>query len=89
MPVMDGLTATRRIRALSLPAAATTPIVAMTANVLPEQIAKCVEAGMDGHLGKPMNTTELLNTIAHWSAHRRTVAQPEALVPAAQGALAG
>ena len=61
----------------------------MTANVLPEQIAKCLEAGMDGHLGKPMNTTELLNTIAHWSAHRRTVAQPAALVPAAQGALAG
>jgi CheY-like chemotaxis protein len=72
MPVMDGLTATRRIRASSSPAAATTPIVAMTANVLPEQIAKCVEAGMDGHLGKPMNPTELLNAIAYWTSHERS-----------------
>jgi PAS domain S-box-containing protein len=76
MPVMDGLTATRRIRASSSPAAATTPIVAMTANVLPEQIAKCVEAGMDGHLGKPMNPTELLNAIAYWTSHERS-AGPE------------
>ena len=75
MPVMDGLTATRRIRALPMAAAAATPIVAMTANVLPEQIAKCVEAGMDGHLGKPMNPTELLATIAHWTTHERQ-AQP-------------
>jgi signal transduction histidine kinase/AmiR/NasT family two-component response regulator len=74
MPVMDGLTATRRIRASSSPAAATTPIVAMTANVLPEQIAKCLEAGMDGHLGKPMNPTELLNAIAYWTSHERSQA---------------
>jgi PAS domain S-box-containing protein len=72
MPVMDGLTATRRIRALPLPAAATTPIVAMTANILPDQIAKCGEAGMDGHLGKPMNPAELLNAIAYWTSHPRT-----------------
>ena len=71
MPVMDGLTATRRIRALPLPAAATTPIVAMTANVLPDQVARCVEAGMDGHLGKPMNPGELLKVIAFWSTHER------------------
>ena len=74
MPVMDGLTATRRLRASSLPAAATTPIIAMTANVLPEQIAKCLDAGMDGHLGKPMNPSELLNAIAYWSNHRRALA---------------
>ena len=74
MPVMDGLTATRRIRTLSLPAAAVTPIIAMTANVLPEQIARCLEAGMDGHLGKPMNPTELLHAIAYWSSHERSVA---------------
>ncbi len=79
MPVMDGLTATRRIRALGTAAADTTPIVAMTANVLPEQIARCVEAGMDGHLGKPMNPAELLATIAHWSTRRR---DPDATVEA-------
>ena len=72
MPVMDGLTATRRIRALATPAAATTPIVAMTANVLPDQIARCAAAGMDDHLGKPMNTADLLAAIARWSTERRT-----------------
>jgi CheY-like chemotaxis protein len=71
MPVMDGLTATRRIRALPMPAAATTPIVAMTANVLPDQIARCVEAGMDDHLGKPMKPAELLGAIARWTTEPR------------------
>ena len=71
MPVMDGLTATRRIRALPIAAAATTPIVAMTANVLPDQIARCLEAGMDDHLGKPMNPAELLSAIAHWTSRSR------------------
>jgi len=74
MPVMDGLTATRRIRALPLPSAASTPIVAMTANVLPEQIARCLDAGMDAHLGKPMKPGELLNTIAYWTSHPRAAA---------------
>jgi PAS domain S-box-containing protein len=82
MPVMDGLTATRRIRALATPAAAATPIVAMTANVLPDQVFKCREAGMDGHLGKPMNPAELLNAIAHWTTHGR---QAGALAEAAAG----
>ena len=71
MPVMDGLTATRRIRALPIAAAAATPIVAMTANVLPDQIARCVEAGMDDHLGKPMKPAELLNAIARWTSQPR------------------
>jgi CheY-like chemotaxis protein len=68
------MTATRRIRALPLPAAQTTPIVAMTANVLPEQIDRCLEAGMDGHLGKPMNPAELVTAIAHWTSHGRPAA---------------
>jgi PAS domain S-box-containing protein len=66
MPVMDGLTATSRIRALA-GAAARTPIVAMTANVLPEQIARCREAGMDDHLGKPINPARLLEALNRWS----------------------
>ena len=72
MPVMDGLTAARRIRS----AGCRTPIVAMTANVLPEQIAKCLEAGMDGHLGKPMNPGELLQAIAYWTSRERAAAPP-------------
>lgn len=55
MPNMDGLTATRRIRAAQAPGAARVPIIALTANILPEQIARCLEAGMDDHLGKPIN----------------------------------
>jgi len=59
MPVMDGLAATRAIRAMG-GAVARTPIVALTANVQPEQIERCMAAGMDGHVGKPIQLTELL-----------------------------
>ena len=75
MPVMDGLTAARRIRELATPAARTTPIIAMTANVLPDQIARCLEAGMDDHLGKPMSPARLLDVINTWSG-RSHVAEP-------------
>ncbi len=68
MPVMDGLTATRRIRALSDREVAATPIIAMTANVLPEQIARCREAGMDDHLGKPIDLSRLLQALDHWTS---------------------
>jgi len=71
MPVMDGLTATREIRALEGARGAATPIVAMTANVLPEQIATCLAAGMDDHLGKPINPTRLLEAVARWSGRSR------------------
>ncbi len=67
MPGMDGLTATRRIRAMTGTLGARTPIVAMTANVLPEQVANCIAAGMDDHLGKPINPTRLLEAVGRWS----------------------
>jgi PAS domain S-box-containing protein len=70
MPVMDGLTAAARIRAAEDPDAPRLPIVAMTANVLPDQVRRCLEAGMDGHLGKPINPAALLQTIAKWTAER-------------------
>ena len=66
MPVMDGLTATRAIRARG-GRLARLPILAMTANVLPEQIQQCREAGMDGHLGKPIEPRALLEAISLWS----------------------
>ena len=72
MPVMDGLAATRRIRALADRDAARTPIVAMTANVLPEQIARCREAGMDDHLGKPINLPLLLQALDRWTTPAET-----------------
>ena len=63
MPVMDGLDATRAIRAISGPVGRT-PIIALTANVQPEQVARCREAGMDGHVGKPIQISELLTALA-------------------------
>jgi CheY-like chemotaxis protein len=59
MPEMDGYEATRRIRALDVPAAVTVPIIAMTANVFQEDIKKCRGAGMDGHIGKPLDIDEM------------------------------
>jgi signal transduction histidine kinase/PAS domain-containing protein/ActR/RegA family two-component response regulator len=60
MPVMDGLEATQRIRALDLPRAKEVPIIAMTANVFREDIDRCLEAGMNAHVGKPINLSEVL-----------------------------
>jgi len=73
MPNMDGLTATRRIRAAAVPGGRRVPIIAMTANVLPEQVARCREAGMDDHLGKPISPAKLLEALGRWSAE-----EPEA-----------
>jgi len=67
MPGVDGLTATRRIRALA-PPACDVPIVAMTANVLPDQVAELREAGMDDHVGKPFRRADLFATISRWTA---------------------
>jgi CheY-like chemotaxis protein len=62
MPVMDGLEATRQIRALEGPRGQV-PIVAMTAQDFPEQLAKCRAAGMDGHLAKPFDEDALFATV--------------------------
>ena len=55
MPVMDGLQATRRIRALARPDAASIPIFAMTANAFQENIQKSKDAGFTEHLSKPLD----------------------------------
>jgi PAS domain S-box-containing protein len=67
MPVMDGLTATRAIRKLARPEAAQVPIIALSAGVLPDQVARCLEAGMNDHIGKPINPERLLQTLARWT----------------------
>ncbi len=66
MPVLDGLSATRRIRTLEGGTHHRTPIIAMTANVLPDQVAICLDAGMDGHLGKPLLPEALLTALTRW-----------------------
>jgi CheY-like chemotaxis protein len=63
MPEMDGYEASRRIRSLDLPRAADIPIIAMTANVFREDIEKCLEAGMNDHLGKPLDFAEALEKL--------------------------
>ena len=60
MPEMDGYEATRQIRALDAPRAKEIPIVAMTANVFREDVERCMEAGMNAHVGKPLNFDDVL-----------------------------
>ena len=59
MPMMDGLTATRAIRALDRPDAKTVPILAMTAKAFDEDAQKCIEAGMNAHTAKPLEIKKL------------------------------
>jgi hypothetical protein len=64
MPEMDGLEATRRIRALG-GKRALVPIVALTARAFTEQVAECRKAGMDAHLPKPFDPDSLLTAVLH------------------------
>ena len=66
MPVMDGLEATRRIRALGTAKALSVPIVAMTANAFAEDVAACREAGMVDHIGKPVDIDVLMGKLAKY-----------------------
>ena len=59
---MDGLEATRRIRALP-GAARQVPILALTAYTFPDQVAQCREAGMDGHIAKPVDYKTLVDGV--------------------------
>ena len=70
MPEMDGLQATEEIRALSLPNAKMIPIIAMTANVFRDDIDRCLRAGMNGHLGKPLDMGEVQKTLRAYLARR-------------------
>jgi CheY-like chemotaxis protein len=63
MPEMDGLEATRQIRALGVPEGKSVPIIAITANVLMSEVEKYIENGMTDHIGKPVDFGKLLNKL--------------------------
>jgi two-component system, sensor histidine kinase and response regulator len=64
MPVMDGLTATRRIR--ENPRWTALPVLAMTANAMRGDRERCIEAGMNGHIAKPIDPDELFGQLLQW-----------------------
>lgn len=64
MPVMDGIAATKAIRALDRNDAKTVPIIAMTANAFEEDARKCLDAGMNAHLAKPLDIQKLVEVLA-------------------------
>jgi two-component system sensor histidine kinase/response regulator len=64
---LDGLAATRTIRAHELLHGTHVPIVAMTANAFAEDRAACLEAGMYGYLAKPVRLADLRGALEHWS----------------------
>lgn len=64
MPVMNGLTATEKIRALEHPSAAQIPIIALTANAYENDVEKCLEAGMNAHLAKPIQVEKVMAVLA-------------------------
>ena len=68
MPVMDGLEATRIIRAT--PGHEKLPVLAMTANVFPEDRQACLAAGMNDFLAKPVAVDDLFDTLAKWLPDR-------------------
>ena len=70
MPVMDGYTATRTIRASNHPSAQSIPVVAITANALVEDVRESIKAGMDAHIPKPVVVDKLLASLREVFAHK-------------------
>ena len=71
MPEMNGLDATRHIRGLENKWAASIPVIAMTANAFSEDVAKCLEAGMDGHIAKPIDMKLVIKEIRRIKEEKR------------------
>jgi signal transduction histidine kinase/DNA-binding response OmpR family regulator len=71
MPILDGFSATQQLRAWELGARRErTPVVALTAHILSEHKERARLAGMDGHMAKPVEMSQLRELIDHWVAHR-------------------
>ena len=81
MPHMDGYAATRTIRTLR--GFAQLPIIAMTADALPEDRDRCLAAGMNDFLAKPIDVEQLLTTLAHWTGGETPIPLPAHISPPA------
>ncbi len=80
MPVMDGITATKAIR--SNPRFNSLPIIAMTANAMDTDREACLQAGMNDHVGKPIDPDEMFATIMRWAKKRTDQPDPPPVVKA-------
>ncbi|MCI5224385.1 MAG: response regulator, partial [Candidatus Electrothrix sp. AR4] len=74
MPVMDGYTACREIR--KQPKFKNLPVLAMTANVMASDVEKSREAGMNDHIGKPLNEEEVFETLVEWLIPHKSKESP-------------
>ena len=72
MPVMDGWEATRRIRTQAT-AEPRAPIIAVTANVLPDDRRRCFQSGMDDVIDKPLRPNDFSDALARWCGHPRPI----------------
>ncbi|MCR5258724.1 MAG: response regulator [Desulfovibrio sp.] len=70
MPHMDGIAATKTIRAMKRSDAGTVPIIALTADAFAEDAQRCIDAGMDAHMAKPIDVKLLLRKLAELRRHR-------------------
>ena len=78
MPVMDGIEATKNIRAE--PRFRALPIIAMTANAMAADREKCLEAGMNDHVAKPIDPDELFSALLRWIKPRETKGRRQRLL---------
>jgi CheY-like chemotaxis protein len=74
MPGMDGFEATSRLRALEAEIGGRVPVIAITAHAMEGDRERCLEAGMDDYLTKPVKADELLRTLETWAPTRRHAA---------------
>ena len=77
IPVMDGYTATRKIRESSHPEAKTIPIIAMTANAFSEDVTAALAAGMNDHVAKPISYDRLFASLSRLIKHSPVEQKPE------------